>query len=102
MILPIAERIKTLRTKSAMTQTELANKLGVTRSSVNAWEMGISIPTTDKIVEIALLFGTTTDYIFGLEKRNMCDSSNVDPNMQIILAELIRYLNTVNDNKDDK
>lgn len=40
-----------------MTQTDLANKLGVTRSSVNAWEMGISVPTTDKIVEIALLYG---------------------------------------------
>ncbi|MFA7192934.1 MAG: helix-turn-helix transcriptional regulator, partial [Bacilli bacterium] len=48
MILPIAERIKILRTNASMTQTQLANRLGVTRSSVNAWEMGISIPTTDK------------------------------------------------------
>ncbi len=101
MILPIAERIKILRTKASMTQTELANKLGVTRSSVNAWEMGISIPTTDKIVEIALLYGTTTDYIFGLEKRQMFDSSNIDPNIQDVLFELIRYLNLVNSNKND-
>lgn len=101
MVLPIAERIKILRTKSSMTQTELANKLGVTRSSVNAWEMGISVPTTDKIVEIALLFGTSTDYIFGLEKRQMFDSSNIDPNIKDVLIDLIRYLNTINTNKND-
>lgn len=38
----IAERIKELREEKAWTQTELAKILGVTRSCVNAWEMGIS------------------------------------------------------------
>lgn len=101
MVLPIAERIKTLRMRSMMTRTDLANKLGVTRSSVNAWEMGISVPTTDKIVEIALLYGTTTDYIFGLEERQMVDLSNVSPNIKDILSELVRYLNTVNSSKNE-
>lgn len=101
MVLPIAERIKTLRTRSMMTQTDLANKLGVTRSSVNAWEMGISVPTTDKIVEIALLYGATTDYIFGLEERQMVDLSNVSPNIKDIPSELVRYLNTVNSSKNE-
>ena len=38
----IAERIKTLRETNNLTQSALAKKLNVTRSSVNAWEMGIS------------------------------------------------------------
>ena len=42
----VAARIKLLRDQRGMTQTELAKRLGITRSSVNAWEMGISVPST--------------------------------------------------------
>lgn len=42
----IAEKIKSLRQQDSLTQAELAKRLGITRSSVNAWEMGISAPST--------------------------------------------------------
>ena len=61
----IAEKIKMLRNANNMTQAELARKLNVTRSSVNAWEMGISIPSTTFIVELAQLFKVSTDYLLG-------------------------------------
>ena len=37
----IADRIKELREKNDMTQSDLARKLSLTRSAINAWEMGI-------------------------------------------------------------
>lgn len=40
----IDQKIKILREKRGITQSELAKKLGITRSGVNAWEMGISVP----------------------------------------------------------
>ena len=60
------KRIKELREKNNLTQSELARLLNITRSSVNAWEMGISIPSTEKIVELALILHTTSDYILGI------------------------------------
>ena len=42
----IADKIKFLREEKGMTQADLAKQLGITRSSVNAWEMGISTPST--------------------------------------------------------
>ena len=56
-----AERIKTLRENFGLSQAELASRLDITRSSVNAWEMGISVPSTQYIVELAQLFGVSTD-----------------------------------------
>ena len=53
-----------------MTQAELAKKLGITRSSVNAWEMGISVPSTQYIVELALLYNVSTDYLLGQDKMS--------------------------------
>ena len=48
------ERIHDLRERSGMTQTDLALRMGVTRSGVNAWEMGISKPTLDNLVNMTL------------------------------------------------
>lgn len=62
----IADRIKCLREQHGLTQTGLAKKLGITRSGVNAWEMGISVPSTQYIVELANLFQVTTDYLLGM------------------------------------
>ena len=62
----IAEKVKCLREKSSLTQSALAKKLNVTRSSVNAWEMGISVPSTTLLVELAKLFHVSTDYLLGI------------------------------------
>lgn len=66
----IAEKIKILRKKYNLTQTDIAKKLGITRSSVNAWEMGISIPSTQYIVELAQLFNVSSDYLLGISKTS--------------------------------
>ena len=63
----IADRIKSLREQQNKTQTELAKQLGITRSSVNAWEMGISVPSTQYIVELANIFQVSTDYLLGVD-----------------------------------
>lgn len=62
----IADKIKALREGRGMTQAELARRLGVTRSGVNAWEMGVTVPSTQYVVELALLFGVSTDYLLDL------------------------------------
>ena len=42
----ICDKIRELRERAGLSQAALAKKIGVTRSAVNAWEMGLSIPTT--------------------------------------------------------
>lgn len=64
----LAERLQSLREKSGITQAEQARLLGITRSSVNAWELGISVPSTQYIVELARLFHVSTDYLLGVEE----------------------------------
>lgn len=63
----VADRIKALREQKGMTQTDLAKQLGITRSSVNAWELGISVPSTQYIVELAHLFRVSTDYLLCVD-----------------------------------
>ncbi len=63
----VADRIKSLREQNGFTQSELAKKLGITRSSVNAWEMGISVPSTQYVVELASIFKVSTDFLLGVK-----------------------------------
>ena len=87
----VAERIKELREKNNYTQSSLAKKLNVTRSSVNAWEMGISVPSTALIVELAKLFQVSTDYLLGLSENVTLDVSSLNDKEIMILYELIQY-----------
>ncbi len=63
----LGDKIKYMREQSGMTQSELARQLGLSRSSVNAWEMGLSIPSTQFIVELAKIFHVSADYLLGIE-----------------------------------
>lgn len=66
----LADRIKLLRESAGVTQAELARILGLSRSGVNAWEMGLSIPSTQYVVELAKSFHVSTDYLLGMEETS--------------------------------
>lgn len=98
----IAERIRYLREQKSMTQTELARQFGITRSSVNAWEMGISVPSTQYIVELANLFHVSTDYLLGVEVTNSVNVAGLtEGDIQLVyhLTEYLREKNRVISNK---
>lgn len=87
----IAETIKELRELSNITQSALAKKLNITRSSVNAWEMGISAPSTQYIVELAEIFKVSTDYILGVSMRNYIFIDNLNDEQKKIIYSLLSY-----------
>ena len=99
MVIITADRIKGLRELSQMTQKELAIKLNVTRSSVNAWEMGISIPSTQKIVELALILHTSTDYILGLDDKVTLDLNAYAEDEQSLIYQLSSYFDKAKSGK---
>lgn len=60
------ERLKYLRKKNKMQQSELAKKLGVTIDSVSRWERGNRKPEMNNIRGLAEIFHTTADYLLGI------------------------------------
>lgn len=57
--------LKALRQKQHMTQTELAEKLGVTQSVVAMWEREASMPNASRLPALADALGCTIDELFG-------------------------------------
>ena len=59
-------KILELRTKLNLSQTELAEKIGVTNKAVSKWETGKSKPTTNAIQKLASLFKIDIDELLCL------------------------------------
>lgn len=71
----LAEKISEERKKNGWSQEELAEKLSVSRQSVSKWESGQSVPDLNRILELARIFGVTTDYLL---KDEIEEAENVD------------------------
>ena len=87
----IAERIKMLRENKQLSQSDLSKRLGITRSSINAWEMGISTPSTTYLVELSQIFPVSIDYLLGLDKNVSLDITGLDTEQVRILTDLAEH-----------
>jgi putative transcriptional regulator len=62
--------IKVERAKKNITQEELANRIQISRQSVNAIETGKFVPSTILALKIARYFDATVEQIFELEQND--------------------------------
>ena len=63
-------RLALARKQRGMTQADVAERLNVSFQAVSQWERGETSPEIDKLVDLAQLFGVTTDYLLmGREER---------------------------------
>ncbi len=88
----IAEKVKKLREQKGLSQAELARQLGITRSSVNAWEMGISVPSTQYIVDLAGVFEISTDYLLGVDSSSTVSVAGLTDSDILLVHSIIEHL----------
>lgn len=84
--------LKTLRIKEHMTQAELAQKLGLTKSVISAYETSLRLPSYDVLIHIAKIFNVSTDYLLGIEQKNTIDLSGISQEEVDALINLIKAM----------
>lgn len=67
----IGERIKEIRQEKGLTQTELANKIGISQAGITKWETGDRDPSTDCVILLAKFFDVTTDFLLGVDDKDV-------------------------------
>ena len=88
----LSNKIKLLRKKNNYTQEYLAGKLGVTKSIISAYEKGIRMPSYDILIHMAEIFGVSTDYLLGLENKNLIDLSGLTSKEKVAIRNLIEAI----------
>lgn len=61
----LGSRIKQLRLSMGWTQSQLGEKISVTKASVSGYENDTRSPDKEILVKLAKIFNVTTDYLLG-------------------------------------
>lgn len=85
-------RLKTLRIRDKYTQAQLAERLGLTKSVISAYETGLRMPSYDVLITISRIFKVTTDYLLGLESKQEIDLSGLSEQEISALLNLIKAM----------
>lgn len=64
------ERLNELLKESEKTQTQISKDLGITKQKLSQWKTGYINPNIDELINLAIYFDTTIDYIVGYDNEN--------------------------------
>ena len=93
--------MKDIRTYFGNTQQELANILGVSRSTYAGWENGIDAIILPYLNEFCNYYGICLDYIYGLTDTKKYDVINNKIDKKII-GKHLKKVRTQNHNTQEK
>ena len=90
------QKLKELRKQAGMTQQQLAERVGVTKSVISFYELRERAPSPDVLVKCAAIFHVSTDYLLGLDKAETIDVADLergDVEILRMMAERLRRKN---------
>lgn len=70
-------RIKDIREDNDITQEQMANILGVNRSTYSMWEIGLSFMSVEQLCKFANYFNYSIDYVLGLSNNRKNNGNKV-------------------------
>jgi transcriptional regulator with XRE-family HTH domain len=83
------DKLRQLRTTKHLSQEQLAKKLSITKSMISAYENSVRLPSYDVLIKIALFFNVSIDFLFGFEKRQYLDTTDLSEQQINVLLLLI-------------
>ena len=84
-----SEIIKELRQSKGLTQTQLAERLGVKKSIISAYETDSRPPSLDMVIKYAREFHVSTDYLLDMETTKRINVDKLSETQISILNTLI-------------
>lgn len=100
MLYNLSQQIVNMRFKMGMSQAELARRLGVTRSSVNAWELGFATPQLKHVIEMAGIFSTTVDNMLNISDEVTVNISDLNDEERQVVLNLVDILKKAHREED--
>ena len=96
MVEGLAERLVELRKAKGFTQQILANRLGITKSSVHSWETTRTQPSILCLMKMSYLYNVSVDYILGMNNNRSLNISNLTDKQINTLTDIITDYEALN------
>ena len=94
----IGIKIKDLREQHKMTQTELAEKISVSKAAISAYEKGIRTPSFKVIKDLSIVLGVPETYLLVSDDKGavLIDITDLTSEQQRIIYALLKEFKRTN------
>lgn len=89
-------RLKELRLQAGLTQKQLAEQLGITKSVISFYELRERTPSPEILVKLAAVFHVSSDFLLGIERGKSLDITGLNTEDEKILRLLVEHLRNKN------
>lgn len=89
-------KLKQLRTEAGLTQKQLAEQIGVTKSVISFYELRERTPSPDVLIRLASVFHVSADFLLGIEKNEEIDTDGLTAEDITAVKSLVSYLREKN------
>lgn len=93
----IDKKIKELRVQRRLTQTQLAQMLGVSKSVVSSYENSIHLPPYDILLRLSSIFGVSCDYLLNNSNHRTLSTEGLTDTQLHAIESIIRELQQLNE-----
>ena len=92
-------KLKELRIQNGLTQKQLADQLGVTKSVVSFYERQERTPPPEVLRKMAAVFRVSTDFLLDIDSTKRLDVSDLDDEDIQLVSLLVETLRKKNNKK---
>lgn len=85
-------RLKELRERKKLSQTEVAARLSVGRSTISGYESNTITPSLEQFTRLAILYNTSLDYMMGLDHRTCFYLDGLSKEQQQAILDIVYRL----------
>jgi len=89
-------RLKELRMQAGLTQKQLGERVGVTKSVISFYELRERTPSPEVLVKLAAIFHVSSDYLLGIEKGKQIDITGLDNEDEKVVRAMVERLREKN------
>ena len=94
----IGIKLKQLRAERNLSQIDLAKRLGVSKSVISSYENEVHLPPYDVLLQLARLFGVSTDYLWGASNSRTVYVDGLTDTQIEAVTKIINELREINKN----
>lgn len=87
-----SERLKELREEKGMSQTELGDELGVSRSSISFYEKSERVPDIELLEKAATFFSVPVDYLLGRSNAKSTDNPKLKAVCDYTYIDMLNHI----------
>lgn len=87
-----SEKLKALREARGLTQLQVANRIGISKAMISAYETASKAPSIDILIRLSRLYGVSIDYLVCVDAPKVIDVSDLDDETAALIAALVNKM----------